>query len=203
MLRRLFVLAVCGFGVSFPAFCNEDPTKTCPEELTKLGVQTGGQWLRAHRQALGLTQKKIADLLGVHLNNVSSWERGEREISPKKRAKLERYFDGSIKDNDLPQALWRAILKSQGHQADFLVRETPAPENTTILTIKLPSGNSVDDRLRVVLIRNGKTEIARLSWPKTRSSVSISAELENSGSYSLQIVRDSEILAELMIPELF
>ena len=40
-----------------------------------------GQRLRARREALGITQEKLAERAGLHTTYVSSVERGERNVS--------------------------------------------------------------------------------------------------------------------------
>ena len=52
-----------------------------PKPPTKEKVQvTFGAALRAHREALHLTQEKVAELADLHTNYVSSVERGERNL---------------------------------------------------------------------------------------------------------------------------
>ena len=39
-----------------------------------------GAELRAERLALGITQRQLALMLGVHVNTVACWERGDKVI---------------------------------------------------------------------------------------------------------------------------
>lgn len=56
-----------------------------PARLTQTGM-TSTQF-RSARAALGLTQSKMAEALGVHLRTVQKWEGAERKI-PEPVAKL-------------------------------------------------------------------------------------------------------------------
>lgn len=49
---------------------------------------TFGVTLRAHREALKLTQEKLAEMADLHTNYVSSVERGERNIGLHNIARL-------------------------------------------------------------------------------------------------------------------
>ena len=46
--------------------------------------------LRKRRKALGLSQMKLARLVGVSLLTIQTWERGVSEPKPENREKLER-----------------------------------------------------------------------------------------------------------------
>ena len=50
-----------------------------------------GDELKRWRDALGMTQKQIAALLGVDALMVSKWERGERSIPPQLSFDLETF----------------------------------------------------------------------------------------------------------------
>lgn len=56
-----------------------------------------GANLRAARQARQMTQRQVADLVGVTNRDVSRWENGGVEPGPKYRRKLaEVLFDGDL-----------------------------------------------------------------------------------------------------------
>lgn len=50
------------------------------------------------RKKRGLTQKQLAELLGVKQQNVSDWERGERSPSVKNLKKLAEILNCQIDD---------------------------------------------------------------------------------------------------------
>ena len=63
-----------------------------PPSKEKVRV-TFGAALRAHREALELTQEKLAELADLHTNYVSSVERGERNIGLHNIARLAYALD--------------------------------------------------------------------------------------------------------------
>jgi transcriptional regulator with XRE-family HTH domain len=63
-----------------------------PPSKEKVQV-TFGAALRAHREALELTQEKLAELADLHTNYVSSVERGERNIGLHNIARLAYALD--------------------------------------------------------------------------------------------------------------
>jgi transcriptional regulator with XRE-family HTH domain len=68
--------------------------KSRPKPPSKEKVQvTFGAALRAHRDALHLTQEKLAELADLHTNYVSSVERGERNIGLHNIARLAYALD--------------------------------------------------------------------------------------------------------------
>lgn len=50
------------------------------------------------RKKRGLTQKQLAELLGVKQQNISDWERGERSPSVKNLKKLSEILNCQIDD---------------------------------------------------------------------------------------------------------
>jgi DNA-binding transcriptional regulator YdaS (Cro superfamily) len=46
--------------------------------------------LRRWRLQHGMTQKEMAEILGIHWSNVTYWETGSRPISPYRAIKLEK-----------------------------------------------------------------------------------------------------------------
>lgn len=60
--------------------------------------------LKAQRLALGLSQRKLAEALGVSPNTVARWERGELRIAQPKMLglALERLRENSLKIGTLP-----------------------------------------------------------------------------------------------------
>ena len=54
--------------------------------------------IKAMRIKRGLTQKQLADRLGVKQQNVSDWERGERSPSVKNLKKLAEVLNCQIDD---------------------------------------------------------------------------------------------------------
>lgn len=54
--------------------------------------------IKAIRKKRGLTQKQLADRLGVKQQNVSDWERGERSPSVKNLKKLADVLNCRIDD---------------------------------------------------------------------------------------------------------
>jgi transcriptional regulator with XRE-family HTH domain len=52
----------------------------------------GGAWLRAQRQALGLTAAALGDALGVKGQTIAAIECGARALTPALRARAEAYF---------------------------------------------------------------------------------------------------------------
>lgn len=60
-------------------------------------AQLTGQNLRAARDARGLTQKEVADEIGVSPMDVSRWETGRVEPGPLYRSLLaDLFFDGRV-----------------------------------------------------------------------------------------------------------
>ena len=57
-----------------------------------------GVKIKEMRQKRGLTQKQLADRLGVKQQNVSDWERGERSPSVKNLKKLSEILNCQIDD---------------------------------------------------------------------------------------------------------
>ena len=57
-----------------------------------------GKKIKAMRIKRGLTQKQLAELLGVKQQNVSDWERGERSPSVKNLKKLAQILNCQIDD---------------------------------------------------------------------------------------------------------
>jgi transcriptional regulator with XRE-family HTH domain len=57
-----------------------------------------GKKIKAIRKKRGLTQKQLAELLGVKQQNVSDWERGERSPSVKNLKKLSEILNCQIDD---------------------------------------------------------------------------------------------------------
>lgn len=51
-----------------------------PKKETNIYVSVGEQ-LKARRLALGLSQKKLAELMNVHSNNIIEYEKGRRGMS--------------------------------------------------------------------------------------------------------------------------
>ena len=51
-----------------------------------------GEKLRSERLLRGLTQKQVADALGVHKNTVARWERGELGFHPAVKKAVERWI---------------------------------------------------------------------------------------------------------------
>ena len=54
--------------------------------------------IKEMRKKRGLTQKQLAELLGVKQQNVSDWERGERSPSVKNLKKLVEVLNCQIDD---------------------------------------------------------------------------------------------------------
>jgi transcriptional regulator with XRE-family HTH domain len=54
--------------------------------------------IKAIREKRGLTQKQLADRLGVKQQNISDWERGERSPSVKNLKKLAEVLNCQIDD---------------------------------------------------------------------------------------------------------
>lgn len=57
-----------------------------------------GKKIKAIRKKRGLTQKQLAELLGVKQQNISDWERGERSPSVKNLKKLSEILNCQIDD---------------------------------------------------------------------------------------------------------
>jgi transcriptional regulator with XRE-family HTH domain len=56
-------------------------------------LQTFGTTVRRRREALGLSQEKLAELAGLHRTYVSSLERGNRNVSVVNIVRLARALD--------------------------------------------------------------------------------------------------------------
>ena len=52
--------------------------------------------LKARRKDLGMTQKEIADQLGITFQAYSAWERGIKEPSKEKVSQLEKILNVSV-----------------------------------------------------------------------------------------------------------
>ena len=52
--------------------------------------------LKELRKEKKLTQKELADYLGINEKTISRWENGESNIKPEKAKKLADYFDVSV-----------------------------------------------------------------------------------------------------------
>ena len=57
-----------------------------------------GVKIKETRKKRGLTQKQLAELLGVKQQNISDWERGERSPSIKNLKKLAEILNCQIDD---------------------------------------------------------------------------------------------------------
>ena len=57
-----------------------------------------GQRLRELREAKGLTQKQLAEKLGVLERTISYWESGKRECDFDTLIKISKYFGSTIDD---------------------------------------------------------------------------------------------------------
>ena len=57
-----------------------------------------GKKIKAMRIKRGLTQKQLAELLGVKQQNISDWERGERSPSVKNLKKMAEILNCQIDD---------------------------------------------------------------------------------------------------------
>jgi transcriptional regulator with XRE-family HTH domain len=55
-----------------------------------------GSWLRAQRAARGLTQKALAEQLGIRWQVVQRWETGKNDPSPRYRHVIEQIFPGAL-----------------------------------------------------------------------------------------------------------
>lgn len=65
---------------------------------------TLGYWLRARREAVGLSQAALATNAGVDQTTISGWERGRTDLS---RADLVRLFEVL----QVPESDWAAVLR--------------------------------------------------------------------------------------------
>ncbi len=70
----------------------EDRTYTAEEVL---GSRNPATILRGFRYREALTQKQLADALGIKQHRISDFERGVRKISPKMAGKLADFFGTS------------------------------------------------------------------------------------------------------------
>ena len=50
-------------------------------------------WIRRRRRLAGLTQAQLAERVGVHVNAVGRWERGERQPDARSEALLRMHLD--------------------------------------------------------------------------------------------------------------
>lgn len=77
---------------------NKKKTEARPKERIN-GLQSEfGKIVRSKRNALGISQEKLAEIAGLHFTYVSSVERGERNLSLSNIAKLAKALGCSMKD---------------------------------------------------------------------------------------------------------
>jgi DNA-binding transcriptional regulator YiaG len=69
-----------------------DLSSTDGRIIIERGVFVTGNDIRREREALGLTQGQLADLLGVALNTVSRWEIGQRTPHPLAQKAIQTVF---------------------------------------------------------------------------------------------------------------
>ena len=57
-----------------------------------------GSWLKSHREDAGLSQKEVAEKVGMHLQQVSQVERGVKGCPVKYLAPLAEFFESEISE---------------------------------------------------------------------------------------------------------
>lgn len=77
---------------------NKKKSEKRPKERINGLQSTFGKIVREKRNALGISQEKLAELAALHFTYVSSVERGERNLSLSNIAKLANALGCSMKD---------------------------------------------------------------------------------------------------------
>jgi len=71
-----------------PVAAVKPPKLELPADKELVGVRIGPRWIKALRKRLGLSQGKLADIVGVSLSAVGSWEYGRAKPAGKNKATL-------------------------------------------------------------------------------------------------------------------
>jgi ribosome-binding protein aMBF1 (putative translation factor) len=53
-------------------------------------------WIREQRERANLTQRELADALGCSLRAIQTYEAGDAFPRPRRRRKIEAYFNGQV-----------------------------------------------------------------------------------------------------------
>jgi transcriptional regulator with XRE-family HTH domain len=80
--------------------------------------------LRLARLNKGLTQQKLADLIGVSALEVGRWERGEATPHPLHRERLSELFESTAEQLGIQRTISRDVASS--HDTYFLLNEPPS-----------------------------------------------------------------------------
>lgn len=86
-------------------------------------LRTFGDRVRSRREALGLSQERLAEIAGLHRNYVGSLERGERNVALVNITKLAAALE--VDPADLVGGL---VLRKHGRQQDRAIRGRSRPE---------------------------------------------------------------------------